>query len=199
GEKLCIYYCIDEWSQFSYIDRKMAETEERLIERADAIFAATSALAERKRARNPRTFLAPHGVDHALFARALDDATELPEDLAALPRPIIGFYGTLQTWVDFDLLATIAARRPGWSFVLLGQALTDVGKIARLPNVHLLGRRPHADLPAYCKGFDVGIIPYLIDERSEFVNPIKLREYLSAGLPVVSTPVPGGRPYAAPS
>ena len=62
--------------------------------------------------------------------------------------------------------------------------------IRGLPNVHLLGQKPHGELPAYCKGFDVGLIPYKIDERMTFVNPLKLREYLSAGLPVVSTPVP---------
>ena len=74
--------------------------------------------------------------------------------------------------------------------MLIGQQLGDLSAVKDLPNVHLLGQKPHSELPAYCKGFDVGMIPYRIDERMTFVNPLKLREYLSAGLPVVSTPVP---------
>ena len=191
GERASVYYCVDEWSLFSYLDERATKAAEaRLLAKVDACFAINHALADAKRALKPATFVSPHGVDHGLFARALDDATALPEDVARLPRPIIGFYGTLQDWVDYELIAALAKRRPGWSFVLLGQALADVSAVAGLPNVHLLGRKPHADLPAYCKAFDVGLIPYRIDERMTFVNPIKLREYLSAGVPVVSTSVP---------
>jgi glycosyltransferase involved in cell wall biosynthesis len=114
----------------------------------------------------------------------------VPADLAALPAPRIGFYGTLRDWVDFPLLAHMARARPAWSIVLIGQALGDLSALAGLPNVHLLGQKRHDELPAYCKGFDAGMIPYRIDERMTFVNPLKLREYLSAGVPVVSTPVP---------
>jgi glycosyltransferase involved in cell wall biosynthesis len=201
GEKLCVYYCIDEWSQFSYIDEAaMVRTEERLVDKADVVFASAASLADSKRARNPRTFLAPHGVDHALFATALDPATVVPEDVAALPHPVIGFYGTLQDWVDYQLIAWLAERHKDWSFALIGQVLADVGPLfkggAKQPNVHLFGRKPHAALPAACKGFDVGIIPYLLGERMKTVNPLKLREYLSAGLPVVSTAVPEVLRYA---
>jgi len=111
-------------------------------------------------------------------------------DLATLPRPVVGFYGTIQDWVDLELIAHLARSQPKWSFVLLGQIMVPTDAVSGLSNVHLLGKRKHHELPAYCKGFDVGLIPYRIDERMPFVNPIKLREYLSAGLPVVSTAVP---------
>ena len=196
GESLAVYYCVDEWSMFSYLDRdETVRAERALLAKVDCVFAINSELAEAKRALNARTHLAPHGVDHALFARALDPATVVPADIAALPRPVIGFYGTLRAWVDLDLVAPVARARPSWSIALLGQQLDDVSAVRGLPNVHLLGRKPHGDLPAYCKGMDVGIIPYRIDERMKFVNPIKLREYLSAGLPVVSTAVPEVRRY----
>ena len=191
GEDVAVYYCVDEWSMFSYLDR--AETvaaERRLLERVDAVFAINHALADAKRAINQATFVSPHGVDHALFARALDPGLAVPADLAALPRPRIGFYGTLRDWVDFELIAHVARARPAWSIALLGQVLGDVSAVRGLANVHLLGQKRHDELPAYCKGFDVGMIPYRIDERMTFVNPLKLREYLSAGVPVVSTPVP---------
>ncbi|MCB9561104.1 MAG: glycosyltransferase [Kofleriaceae bacterium] len=191
GEDLSVYYCVDEWSMFTYLDgTATVDAERALLDRVDCVFAINHALTEAKRQRNPEAHVSPHGVDHAAFARALDPATAIPADLAAIPGPRVGFYGTIQDWVDQDLIAQVAARRPDWSFVLLGQELVDASRLRALPNVHLLGRRPHDELPAYCKGFDVGIIPYAAIERMAFVNPIKLREYLSAGLPVVSTAVP---------
>ena len=190
GESLAVYYCVDEWSMFSYLDRaQTVAAESQLLAKVDAVFAINTELADAKRAHNPHTFVAPHGVDHALFARALDGIA-VPADLAALPAPRIGFYGTLRDWVDLDLVAAMARARPHWSIALIGQQLGDMSAVAGLPNVHLLGQKRHDDLPAYCKGFDVGIIPYRLDERMKFVNPLKMREYLSAGVPVVSTAVP---------
>jgi glycosyltransferase involved in cell wall biosynthesis len=145
---------------------------------------------------NPETHVAGHGVDHGLFSRALSPETRVPEDLVALPRPVLGFYGTLQDWVDLDLVAEVARRRPDWSIVLIGTVHVDTAVVADLPNVHLLGRRRNDELPAYCKGFDVGLIPYRQSEQLRYRNPIKLREYLSAGLGVVSTEVPEVRRYA---
>lgn len=197
GEQFAVYYCVDEWSLFSYLDREATAAAERaLLARVDVTFAINHALADAKRAWCRHTLVAPHGVDHAQFARALSDAVEVPADLAALPAPRIGFYGTLQSWVDLPLLAHVARARPRWSIVLVGQQLGDLSAVRGIPNIHLLGQRRHDELPAYCKGFDVGLIPYRIDERMEFVNPLKLREYLSAGLPVVSTPVPEVMRYA---
>ena len=196
GESLAVYYCVDEWSMFSYLDRdETVRAERALLDKVDCVFAINNELAEAKRPLNAATHVAPHGVDHALFARALDSATVVPSDIAALPGPVIGFYGTLRDWVDLELVAHVARSRPSWSIALIGQQLDDVGAIAGLANVHLLGRKPHDTLPAYCKGMSVGIIPYRIGERMKFVNPIKLREYLSAGLPVVSTAVPEVRRY----
>ncbi|MDQ3336300.1 MAG: NAD-dependent epimerase/dehydratase family protein [Myxococcota bacterium] len=196
GEELAVYYCVDEWSMFSYLDRaQTVAAEENLLGRVDVTFAINDALGAAKRERCARTYVSPHGVDHALFARALEPSTQLPADLAAIPGPRIGFYGTLRDWVDYDLLASVARARPEWQIVLIGQVLTDVSILDGLPNVHLLGQKKHDELPAYCKGFDVGIIPYKIDDRMRFVNPLKMREYLSAGLPVVSTDVPEVRRY----
>ncbi len=191
GEESSVYYCVDEWSLFSYLDREQTVAAEReLLRKVDAVFAINHALAEAKRSVNAQTFVSPHGVDHELFAQALDEATVVPADIASISGPRIGFYGTIRDWVDLELVAHVAKARPAWSIVLLGQVLCDASAVAGLPNVHLLGQKRHDELPAYCKAFDVGIIPYRIDDRMAFVNPLKLREYLSAGVPVVSTPVP---------
>jgi glycosyltransferase involved in cell wall biosynthesis len=190
GEDLAVYYCVDEWSTFSNLDAAATvRAERRLLEKVDITFATSRALVAAKRAVCPHTYHAPHGVDYPLFARALAESTEIPEDLAALPGPRLGFYGTLRDFIDFDLIAGIARARPSWSIALIGQQLCDVSALDDLPNVHLLGQKPHDQLPAYCKGFDVGLIPYRLEERVRFVNPLKLREYLCAGVPVVATPM----------
>jgi glycosyltransferase involved in cell wall biosynthesis len=143
-----------------------------------------------KNSLNPQTHLVPHGVDVDHFAKATDPATRVPDDVADLPHPILGFFGLIQEWVDLELLAEVARLRPDGSIVLIGQARTDRKPRDMPKNVHFLGQRPYETLPAYCRAFDVGLIPFRINELTLNVNPIKLREYLAAGLPVVSTPLP---------
>ena len=188
---MVVYYCTDEWSKFTYVDgQKTADAELRLIKCSDVVFATAQNLVDYRLPLNHETHLALHGVDQSQFAKALDPATPIPEDLASIKKPVLGFYGTIQDWIDFDLLKFLATRHPEWSIVMLGHAYVDVTRLKQFPNVHLLGRKEHPTLPNYCKGFDVGIIPYIVNERILTVNPIKLREYLSAGLPVVSTAFP---------
>jgi glycosyltransferase involved in cell wall biosynthesis len=103
---------------------------------------------------------------------------------------VIGFFGLLADWVDLDMIGALARARPKWSFALVGKAQTDLRAVQGLPNVHLIGQRPYSALPGYCRGFDVGLIPFRMNELTLRVNPLKLREYLAAGLPVVSTPLP---------
>ena len=191
GESISIYYCVDEWSKFSYLDGpRTAAAERDLCEKVDLVFATSQKLVEARSTINPRTYLARHGVDHPLFSAALDPATPVPEDLAAIRGPVVGFYGTIQDWVDLGLIERLARRRPDWSFVLIGPILVDIAHLAGLANIHFLGRKPHSELPKYCKGMAVALIPQKINELTLNMNPLKLREYLSAGLPVVATPLP---------
>ena len=191
GESVSVYYCVDEWAGFSNIDsERMALAESRLCRSADIVFAPARTLAERKRVLNSETQFAPHGVDHALFAGALREDLSVPADIAGLPKPIVGFFGTLEDWVDQDLISHLAGKHPDWSFVLIGRKAVDISRLEQMQNIHCLGRREHSDLPAYCKGFDVGIIPYLLTDRLKYVSPLKRFEFLAAGLPVVSTAVP---------
>ena len=190
-ESLVVYYCIDEWSAFSYLDgAKMAAMERDLLQKSDICFATAGSLVASKKQHNPNTFLSSHGVDYHHFAKALAPETKVPEDIARLPHPVIGFFGLIHEWIDLELLAKIARTHPEWSIVLIGEACMSLNGVRELPNIRLLGRRPYDTLPAYCKGFDVGIIPFVVSDLSRAVNPIKLREYLSAGLPVVSPDLP---------
>lgn len=191
GESLVVYYCADEWSGFTYLDgQKMSAMERQLMQRSDVCFMTSHSLLESKKAINPNTFLALHGVDHAHFATALGAETPTPAEIATLPHPIVGFFGLIHEWIDLDLLAKMARMHADWSIVLIGKSVVDTSSLMSLPNIYLLGRRPYEALPGYCRAFDVAIIPFEVNELTRNVNPIKLREYLSAGLPVVSTDLP---------
>ena len=192
-----VYYVADDWTAFHHLDGAwLAAKEHELLARADWVFATAPYLVDklggtrRELGRTDVRYMS-HGVDYAQFARALDRSAGLPLELVALPRPIIGFYGNLHPWVDFSLVETLARERPQWSFVLIGENYAAPASLERLSNVHLLGRREHATLPDYCRGFDAGIIPYdMRQPRMESVNPVKTKELLAAGVPVVASAVP---------
>jgi glycosyltransferase involved in cell wall biosynthesis len=191
-ERLVVYHCVDENSAFVGVPADaLRQMEQDMVRRAHLVFTSAEQLCEERRLLNPNTHYIPHGVDVSHFARALDPATVVPEELRRLPRPVVGFFGLISDdWVDLSLLRALAVARPAWSFALLGKVAMDLRPIQGLPNVHIFGRRPYSALPEYCRGFDVGIIPFRMSALTLAANPIKLREYLAAGLPVVSTPLP---------
>jgi len=135
-------------------------------------------------------------VDYDHFCQAVSENLPVPADIADIPRPRLGFFGLIRDWVDVDMLSAVAQKRPEWHFVLIGDSTIDLEPYCVRPNLHFLGRKPYAELPAYCQQFDVGLIPFKVNELTRAVNPIKLREYLAAGLPVVSTPMPEVQQYA---
>jgi glycosyltransferase involved in cell wall biosynthesis len=190
-EDLVIYYCVDEYTAFSGVrSQSLAELENQLLHTADLVIVSADRLYQSKVQANPQTVIIRHGVDFEHFRRALDPGTQLPTDIRGLPRPVIGFFGLIADWVDVGLMASVAKRFPGSSLVVLGKATTDVSVLTSLPNVRLLGRKPYEELPAYCKAFDVALMPFRINELTLNANPLKVREYLAAGLPVVSTAIP---------
>lgn len=191
NERLVIYHCVDDHSELPGVSKEVIASMERdLVKRADIVLTTAEKLCEERRAVNPRTYFIPHGVDVAHFSRALEPTTSVAPEIAALPKPVIGFFGLLADWVDLDMIGALARARPQWSFALVGKANTDLRPVQGLPNLHLIGQRPYEALPGYCRGFDVGLIPFRMNELTLRVNPLKLREYLAAGLPVVSTPLP---------
>ena len=187
GEDLCVYYCIDDYAAHPGVDATLiGRRDETLSREADLLFVAPPALLAAKQALNPRTLFSPHGVDVELFARAADERTAIAPGACDLPRPVIGYFGSLHDWIDFGLVEWLARERPHWSFLLVGHAATDLGALATLPNVRLAGAQPYASLPSWAKAFDVAIIPYRLNRQVANANPLKLREYLATGKPVVS-------------
>jgi glycosyltransferase involved in cell wall biosynthesis len=195
-ERLIVYHCYDEYSAFSGNDRRQVEeAENRILDAADLVLTVSKGLYARKRARNPNTYHVPNGVDYSLFAGAQDPATPVPGELDALPRPVIGCVTRIvPEYFDAALLRTVFTTRPDWSFVVVGpecSASPALSELKALPNVHFLGRRELTELPSYLKAFDACLIPYVLTENKRLADPLKLYEYLAAGKPVVSKPLPG--------
>lgn len=187
GEDLCVYYCIDDYAAHPGVDAGLiGARDEALSRRADILFVAPPALVEAKRSLNPNTEFSPHGVDADLFARAADPDTPVAAGAAGLARPIVGYFGSLHEWIDFELIEWLARQRPQWSFLLIGHEAADCSALRALANVHLAGARPYSELPNWARAFDAAIIPYRLNRQVANANPLKLREYLAAGKPVVS-------------
>lgn len=193
GESLVVYQCVDEFSAFGDTNgRHIAEMEQTLLQKADLVITSAERLYESKSKQNRNTVLVRHGVDYNHFVRACDPATVVPEEVAHLPKPVIGFFGLIADWVDTEAMEACAKAHPEGTVVLLGkiQPGVDVSRLLALPNVKYLGRKPYSELPAYCKAFDVAVNPFRVNELTLNSNPLKVREYIAAGLPVVSSAIP---------
>lgn len=190
-----VYYCVDAFGEFSGYNREFIEQRERkLIDRSNLVITTSPPLYESRRTMHPNVQHVEHGVDHQHLSRALLDSTEIPAEMAKLPRPIFGFVGVVGDWVDVELAAGLARQRPDASVVMIGPATRPLGSAASLPNLHWLGGRNHQLLPHYLKSFDVGLIPFCQVPLTHNANPIKLYEYLAAGVPTVSTSLPAVKP-----
>ena len=185
-----IYESVDEIEVFGGDTERLRREHERLVREADVVVATANQLLDAVRPARPDAILAPNGVDYAHFAI---DAAPTPPELAELRGPVIGYYGALARWVDYELLGAVAEARPDWNFVLVGPdhdgtaAASDLGSRT---NVHLVGARPYADLPAWLAHFDVATIPFQVDHVTTAVSPLKLFEYLAGGCPVVTSDLP---------
>jgi glycosyltransferase involved in cell wall biosynthesis len=163
--------------------------EADLCRTADLVITTSQTLCEHRRQFNPNTHWVPNGADVEHFSAP----TEPSEELIALAGPLVGFIGGLSQWVDVELIAGLARRRPAWHFALIGPIGVDVRAVQDLPNVHLLGARPYASLPTYLAAMDVALIPFRHEPVSYHADPIKAYEYLAAGVPVVASALPALR------
>jgi glycosyltransferase involved in cell wall biosynthesis len=191
GEKLAVYYCIDDYATLPDVNYKAIRAmDEQLTASADVIFTSAESLRARKLRLNSQTFFSPHGVDVALFGQAQDNGLPVPSDTSHFVGPIVGFFGLVEEWIDLELIDFLARHRPEWTFLFIGRVAIPPSKLPSHPNLYFLGQRPYETLPAYGKQFDVAIIPFRRTEVILHANPLKLREYLAMGKPIVSVSTP---------
>lgn len=191
-----VYHCVDRWDAFAMYDSAMmSEMDRRCCAYADLVIGSSRDLVERCRRYNDNVHLVSHGVDWEHFRHAVDGIQVFNNPTTFPSKPVIGFFGLLSEWVDQELLLKLARECPGATIELIGKADVDVSRLKGVSNIHLMGPKPFSDLPSHIARFTVGIIPFVINELTTAVNPIKLREMLSAGCPVVSTALPEVKGY----
>lgn len=199
GARAVVYDCVDEFTASRGLVRApvVAELERRLLDRVDVTVVTHENLLRSKARPGRPIYLVPNAAEVELFARASSADLPVAAEIAALPHPVVGFLGSIQYWIDMELLQYLATSRPDWSFALIGPVgrLANIALIDHLPNVHVLGPRPYEALPSYLAGFDVCLNPYRQDEVAAHCSPLKLYEYLATGKPVVSVDMPAARAF----
>jgi UDP-galactopyranose mutase len=184
-----VYDCMDELSLFRGAPADMVAREHELIELADVVFTGGTSLYEAKRTRSDNVHCFPSSVDAAHFRKARV-LTGDPADQAGIPHPRLGFAGVIDERMDIELLDQLASARPDWHLVLVGPVVKiDPAQLPQRENIHYLGAKQYAELPAYMAGWDIGLLPFALNESTRYISPTKTPEYLAAGLPVVSTPI----------
>lgn len=188
NECFSIYYCGDDFSSLEGVDHEvMGKLEAELVEKVDLILVASETLS--RKFPSEKTIFIPHGVADYFYEAPDERPKDLPEG------PIAGFYGSISGWVDQQLLIRTAKKMPHWNFVIIGPQRCFVEHLRREPNIYLLGEKDHRELPNYIHHWQVSLLPFKDNAQIRACNPLKLREYLAIGKPIVSTDFPALKPY----
>ncbi len=190
NEKLVAYYCVDDFIHWPGMNQpKLVQNlEDDLLKKSDLVFAVSDSLCKSRTNGKQETKLLTHGVDIPHFAKARIKE-EKPEELRDIKSPIIGFYGLIDQRFDIELIENILKTKPDLNFVCVGKAVIDLKPLMKFSNFHLIPAVPYKDLPNYAAYFDIACIPYLINEHTHTINPLKLREYIATGKAIVTTPM----------
>jgi glycosyltransferase involved in cell wall biosynthesis len=189
-ERGVVYDCMDELSKFRFAPAELVDREKYLMSEADVVFTGGHRLWQSKKKHHDNVHFFGCGVDVDHFATARSDDLAIPEEIAALDKPVMGYYGVIDERIDYDLLRRLAGDHQDFSLVMVGPVVKiDPRDLPHARNIHWLGQRHYADLPAYAKGFDVCLMPFALNEATEFINPTKTLEYMAAGKPIVSTAI----------
>lgn len=185
GERLLAYYCYDEIGAAPWTARHGPAAERRFLDKVDVVVTTSSELQRTRSQRHPRTFLVRNGVSFEHFNRA----RRLAQELAPRPRRCVGYLGSLDERVDYALLAAVMDSCTEWDFLFVGRAISPgAALLESRPNARLVGARPPDELPAFLAEMDVCVIPFVCDDFTRAIYPLKINEYLAAAKPVVMTP-----------
>jgi len=191
GAIATVYDCMDELSQFRFAPPELVERERRLLLNADVVFAGGRKMAQSKRRFNTNVHFYGCGVDVAHFGKARQAVTPIPEDIKHLEGKVLGYFGVVDERLDYDLIGQLADANRDWEVVIIGPtAKVNPADFPQRPNLHWLGGRDYSELPSYTKRFDVALMPFALNEATEYINPTKALEYMATATPIISTPVP---------
>ena len=186
---ITVYDCMDELSAFKFAPPQLKELEKQLLQMADVVFTGGHSLYNSKKEQHHNIFPFPSSVDKKHFGKARQ-ITATPGDQSRITAPRIGFFGVIDERFDMELINSVATLQPDWHIILIGPIVKiDPAALPQRDNVHYLGGKSYNELPDYIAGWDIAMIPFLLNESTQFISPTKTPEYLSAGVPVVSTPI----------
>lgn len=189
-ERLIVYDCMDELSQFRGAPPALLERERELLRVADVVFCGGRKMRDKRTPLNRNCHFFGTGVDVQHFGRARTDELPVDPEIAAMKGPVLGYFGVVDERMDYDLLQRLADARRDWHIAVVGPAAkVDPAEFPQRPNLHWLGGRPYEQLPAITKGFSVCLMPFALNAATEYINPTKALEYMAAGRPVVSTAI----------
>ena len=192
-ESVAIYHCVDDWSVLLPMagmgePKRIRKDEKKLISCVDVVFRVSAKLLDYFKIPNTKVFDIPNGVDIDLFNPECYLDESLQDDMKNLPRPILGFSGSIGKWVDVELLIQVSRRYEEVSIVIIGlnEKNPNIHKLQHLDNVHFLGMKSREEVPQYISGFDVCLMPFNRTEVGKGLLPLKMFEYLALGKPVVA-------------
>ncbi|MGI4728598.1 MAG: glycosyltransferase family 1 protein [Janthinobacterium lividum] len=186
---LVVYDCMDELSLFKNAPAELKELERKLMAKSDVVFTGGQSLYEAKKHQHANIHAFPSSIDKSHFVKARTNKVQ-PADQANISNPKLGFYGVIDERFDIELIRTIADARPTWEFMLIGPVVKiNRDHLPKNKNIHYLGQKSYEQLPTYLSGWDVALIPFMLNDSTKFISPTKTPEYLSAGKPVVSTAI----------
>jgi glycosyltransferase involved in cell wall biosynthesis len=184
-----VYDCMDELAQFKFAPPDLVRRERLLMSNADIVFTGGYKLFTAKSAHHSNVHFFGCGVDVQHFGTARSNDTTIPAD-ARFDTLVAGYFGVIDERLDYDLIRTLAASHPELTIVMVGPtAKVNIDELPDAPNIHWLGQRSYDELPRYVKAFDVCLMPFALNEATEYINPTKTLEYMAAGKPIVSTAV----------
>lgn len=187
--KLTIYDCMDELSAFKFAPKEIKDLEKKLMQNADIVFTGGNSLYEAKKNQHSNIYPFPSSIDKSHFEKARKNRIE-PADQIAIQGPKIGFYGVIDERFDIGLIGSIAKEKPDWQLILIGPVVKiDPAVLPKQKNIHYLGQKSYQELTGYLSGWDIALIPFLLNDSTRYISPTKTPEYLAAGIPVVSSPI----------